>query len=83
MLQLLGVSLGVNLAGWAAASYLKTERFYDLVTLEDDHDCGAENNTDPDTQSPEGTMNLLPINCIQFSRPPVFPSLGLAHLFFF
>jgi len=30
MLQLLGVSMGVNLAGWAAASYLKTEKFYDL-----------------------------------------------------
>ena len=33
MLQLLGVSLGVNLAGWAAASYLKTEKFYDLVMM--------------------------------------------------
>ena len=33
MLQLLGVSLGVNLAGWAAASYLKTEKFYDLVMI--------------------------------------------------
>jgi len=30
MLQLLGVSMGVNLVGWAAASYLKTEKFYDL-----------------------------------------------------
>ena len=33
MLQLLGVSMGVNLVGWAAASYLKTEKFYDLVMM--------------------------------------------------
>ena len=33
MLQLLGVSLGVNLVGWVAASYLKTEKFYDLVSV--------------------------------------------------
>ena len=33
MLQLLGVSMGVNLVGWAAASYLKTEKFYDLVMI--------------------------------------------------
>ena len=33
MLQLLGVSMGVNLVGWAAASYLKTEKFYDLVIV--------------------------------------------------
>jgi len=30
MLQLLGVSMGVNLVGWVAATYLKTEKFYDL-----------------------------------------------------
>ena len=33
MLQLLGVSMGVNLVGWVAASYLKTEKFYDLVSV--------------------------------------------------
>ena len=33
MLQLLGVSLGVNLVGWVAATYLKTEKFYDLVSV--------------------------------------------------
>ena len=33
MLQLLGVSMGVNLVGWAAASYLKTEKYYDLVMM--------------------------------------------------
>ena len=33
MLQLLGVSMGVNLVGWVAASYLKTEKFYDLVNV--------------------------------------------------
>ena len=33
MLQLLGVSMGVNLVGWVAASYLKTEKFYDLVIV--------------------------------------------------
>ena len=33
MLQLLGVSMGVNLVGWVAATYLKTEKFYDLVSV--------------------------------------------------
>ena len=49
MLQLLGVSMGVNLAGWVAASYLKTEKFYDLVI----------------SRIVEMiTMDLLPIHCI-------------------